>query len=532
MKKKLSQLIKHIQVLSVKYITNLEKEHSDPIISSLTFDSRSVKNGSLFFALPGVHVHGNSFIEQSIKAGAVAVIYQDEIPQKAEKILEKNNIPAIQVASARFAMSPIADAFYDFPSTKLGIIGVTGTEGKSSTVSFIHQLLCSAGKKAGFISTVEYSLGKEIFANPEHQTTPESVIIHEKLYQMLLNGCEYAVIESSSHGLSEKTNRLGNVLFDVAIMMNVTHEHLEFHGSYEQYKYDKANLFRNIENHDHLKLIGGIKTPVPSFGIVNLDDKAADYFAGCTAKQVFGFTTKNTSSCLSNVKQINIANIHENSKGLSFEIESLAKISTKLSGSFNAFNITAAVLAVSGILYKNVIDIALFAKKLEGIKGRMTKIKCSQPFEVIVDYAHTPSSFETIFPPIKNRCKGRVICIFGSGGERDTQKRPIQGGIASKYCDIVILADEDPRNEDPLLLLEDIAAGCKDQNGELLKRNERLFIIPDRKKAVRKAFSMAKKNDIVLLLGKSHENSIIYKDFVMPYDEILEAKKALSELGF
>lgn len=534
MEKKLSSLIKEIEILSIKY------SESDPTISSLVFDSRKVQTGSLFFAWPGTHIHGNTFIARAIENGAAAIVYQDNLPEEATQAFEnasKNGKPvaALQVKSSRFVMAAISASFYDNPSSKMGIIGVTGTEGKSSTVSFIWQLLRLAGKKAGFISTVEYSLGGDALANPEHQTTPEAPIIQEKLYQMVENGCEYAVVESSSHGLSEKLNRLGNVLFDVVAMMNVTHEHLEFHGTWEQYRFDKANLFRSIEKHDHKKLVLGKETTIPSFGIVNLDDKSADYFAGCTTKQVLGFTTKNASSVLSNVKRLEIKNIQENASSLSFDLDNLARIQTSINGFFNSFNITCAILAVSGILEKSTSQIAPLAAELTGIKGRITPVICGQPFEVIVDYAHTPSSFETIFPPIKERCKqsgGRLFSLFGSGGERDTQKRPLQGAIASKYCDFVFLADEDPRGEEPKRLLADIAVGCKDEDGKPLVLNERLFIIPDRKKAIRACFKMAQKNDIILLLGKSHENSIIYKDFVMPYDEISEAKTALAEMGF
>nr|MCR5698821.1 UDP-N-acetylmuramyl-tripeptide synthetase [Treponemataceae bacterium] len=309
-------------------------------------------------------------------------------------------------------------------------------------------------------------------------------------------------------------------------------EHLEFHGTWEQYRFDKANLFRAVEKHDHLKTINGTEISVPSFGIVNLDDKSADYFAGVTTKQVFGYTTRGNSSVLANVKQINIKNIESDISHVSFDLDTLGKFTSPVAGAFNAYNITTAILAVAGILGINATDTKPMTEKLIGIKGRMTPIDCGQPFEVIVDYAHTPSSFETIFPPIRSRCKGRMFCLFGSGGERDTQKRPVQGAIASKWCDIVFLADEDPRGEVPEKLLEDIAAGCVDSEGKALVRGERLFIIPDRKKAIRECFKMAKKDDIVLLLGKSHENSIIYKDYTMPYDEIAEAKSALKEMGF
>ena len=188
----------------------------------------------------------------------------------------------------------------------------------------------------------------------------------------------------------------------------------------------------------------------------------------------------------------------------------------------------ASIIAVSSVTGLSFAEIAQKTSELKPIKGRMTVIEQNQPFEVIIDYAHTPSSFETIFPPIKNRCTGR-IALFGSGGERDLTKRPLQGQIAAKFCDIIVLADEDPRGEDPKTLLQMIAEGAI-REGKIIDEN--LFIIPDRPSAIRKVFSMAQKGDIVLLLGKSHENSIIYKDRIMPYDEITEAKKALSELGY
>ena len=250
MQKSLYQILEPAKIEYPEHYRNIQ-------ITGLAFDSRAVKPGFLFFALPGVHTNGNRFITSALKNGAKAVIYQDELPAE----LETAEAAFLHVKDSRFVMAAVADAFYDFPSKKLVIYGVTGTEGKSSTVSFIWQLLRKAGKKCGFISTVEYSLGGEALPNPEHQTTPEAPIICEKLYEMIQNGCTHAVVESSSHGLSVRTNRLGSVLFDEVAFMNVTHEHLEFHGTLEQYKFDKANLFRALDKHDHKKLLCGNKEP-------------------------------------------------------------------------------------------------------------------------------------------------------------------------------------------------------------------------------------------------------------------------------
>lgn len=553
MEKKLSQLVNALNI----ELTSVDR---DPVITDLCFDSRSVTSGSLFFALPGTHVHGNTFITDAINRGALAVVYQDELPVEAVKTAKSQQTAPvfIKVQDARFAMSPIAAAFYDNPSSKLAVIGVTGTEGKSSTVSFIWQLLRLMGKKAGFFSTVQYSLGGDAIANPEHQTTPEAPIVQRQLYQMVQAGCHYAVVESSSHGLSVRTNRLGNVLFDCAVWMNVTHEHLEFHGTFEQYRHDKANLFRALDTHNHEKLIDGQKVTIPAFGVINLEDPSAEYFVKSTKYPVYGFTTRGAAGrgqgfLNSNPPRIPylLADKIAGSKGISFELEGSGKligtvgvgsigtvgvgsgtiaVESPVSGAFNVYNITAALLTVSQITQLPIQEVAGKTQFLEPITGRMTPICQGQPFEVIVDYAHTPSSFETIFPPLKKRVTGRLIALFGSGGERDIKKRPEQGKIAAHWCDMVFLADEDPRGEDPQTLLEMIAQGARTEGK--VSEETGLYLIPNRQEAIRKAFSLAREGDIVLLLGKAHENSIIYKDYIMPYDEIKEAQNALAEIGF
>lgn len=552
-------------------------------ISSLVFDSREVSKDSLYFALPGTHINGNEFIPQAIEKGASAIVFQGEFSKElslkiakavakrhledaiaGEKIKEGIKVAFIKVVDARFSMAPLSDCFYDYPSKQLAVIGVTGTEGKSSTVSFIWQLLRLCGKKAGFISTVEYSFGGEALANPQHQTTPEAPIINHHLYEMIQNGCEYAVVESSSHGLSKKTNRLGSILFDCGVFMNVTLEHLEFHKNFETYRDDKANLFRALDEHDHIKNIGGKERKINSVGIVNLEDPSFAYFMACTKKPVIGYTTfgmagkaagEKGSDAIAlpkipdHMRYLKATNIAAARFGLDFSLETDGlsaavseyddpvlprqkkhlKVMAKLPGAFNAYNIMASIIAVSSVTGMSFEEVSAKVSELVPVKGRMTVIEQNQPFELIVDYAHTPSSFETIFPPVRKRCSGRIFAVFGSGGERDLTKRPLQGAIAARFCDFVVLADEDPRGEDPVELLKMIGEGAQKEG---MKEGENLFIIHDRKEAIRFVLSKAQKGDIVLLLGKSHENSIIYKDFVMPYDEIAEAKLALAELGY
>ena len=582
MTKTLSQLLPSIKntVTSADGVQILDLQEINKIpISNLVFDSRDVSENSLFFALPGTHTDGNNFIAKAIENGANAVVYQGEFSseqqQEIAKAIIKRTIdnalsqertkfaPAlIKVEDSRVAMAPLSACFYDNPSERLIVIGVTGTEGKSSTVSFIWQLLRACGEKAGFISTVEYSFGDDAMPNPQHQTTPEAPIIQHHLNQMLENGCKYAVIETSSHGLSAKLNRCGNILFDCGVFMNVTLEHLEFHKNFETYRSDKANLFRALDKHNHIKKIAGTETSINSIGIVNLEDESAKYFIDSTKHKVYGFTTEGKAGKAAaevganavplpeipkNLRFMTAKNIASATYGLTFDVDadgenslypqnfdpvlprtnSHFSVKASLPGAFNAYNLMASIIAVSSVTGISFEEIAQKIPQLSPIKGRMTVIDEGQDFEVIVDYAHTPSSFETIFPPLKKRCSGRIFALFGSGGERDLTKRPLQGQIAAKFCDIIILTDEDPRGEDSVELLKMIADGAI-REGKIMDEN--LFITPDRPKAIRQAFSMAKKGDIVLLLGKSHENSIIYKNYVMPYDEISEAKKALQEL--
>jgi len=504
---------------------------TDSPVTGIEYDSRKVKNGNLFFALPGLHTDGSLYIDDAIKNGASVIVHE------SENIEKKNGITYLKADSSRFAMSPVSAAFYGNPSHRMLVTGVTGTEGKSTTVFLIWQLLTLMGKKAGFFSTVQQCFGSEVRFNSEHQTTPEAPVVQRFLSEMADNGCEFAIVEASSHGLSKLTNRLGDVDFSSAVLTNVTHEHLEFHGTWEQYRDDKANLFRALDNYNR----GSSSASFEPFGVINADDKSCGYFASTTRHKTFTFSAAGADANLvleaiesgasGNWYMVFIPALNER-----FEIRDT------LPGSFNARNVLASLLVVSGLLKLPVKEIAQFVKRLKPVRGRMTAISRGQPFEVVVDYAHTPSSFMTIFPPLRSRLDktgGRIISLFGSAGERDTQKRAEQGKIAADYSDIIIATDEDPRGENSMDILEEIAKGIEnrisDSNTERHKSfvcGENLFLIPDRLSAIRKSFSLAGKGDLVLLLGKGHENSIIYKDHVMDFDEITEAEKALGEMGY
>ncbi|GHU31793.1 UDP-N-acetylmuramyl-tripeptide synthetase [Spirochaetia bacterium] len=494
----------------IGFTENIPKDR-DPVVTGIEYDSRKVRPGNLYCALTGLHTDGHHFIDAALSHGASVIVHQHAIPVH-------DGIVSIKVQDSRFALSPVSASFYDFPSQSMTLIGVTGTEGKSTTVSLVHQLLCAAGKTAGFISTVQHGDGTTIVENPEHQTTPEASTIQRMLAVMRDNCCEYVVLEASSHGLSPRTNRLGDVAFDVGIMTNVAHEHLEFHGTWEQYRHDKANLFRSLDNCNHQKRMN----PAESFGVLNADDKSAGYFADATGKPVYRFSVQGKPA------DIRLLNLESGMTGNRYTVscsgsDKYLSFEDHLPGAFNAGNVLAALLTVSKSTGIGIHDLVPFVQRLKPVCGRMTRIDHGQPFEVIVDYAHTPSSFAALFPALRKRITGNIISVFGSPGDRDTQKRPEQGKIAARFSDYILLTDEDPRGESSMDILQDIAAGCPDAN---------LLFIPDRPSAIRKAFSMAKVDDLVLLLGKGHENTIIYNDYVMPFNEIAEAKKALSEMGF
>jgi UDP-N-acetylmuramoyl-L-alanyl-D-glutamate--2,6-diaminopimelate ligase len=506
---------------------------ADPLVTGLAYDSREVKPGYLFFALPGLHTDGHRYIADAAAKGAAVIVHQADISGLPPDLV------CAQVKNSRFAMSPVSAAFYGFPSRALAVAGVTGTEGKSTTVYLIFQLLRLLGKRAGFISTVQHCTGGEVEWNSEHQTTPEATTVQRLLWEMAEQGCEYAVIEASSHGLSEKTNRLGDIFFRAAVFTNVAHEHLEFHGTWEQYRDDKANLFRALDR--YAQQGGAAGEP---FGVINVDDKSAAYFStasgNAAGRRILRFSAKGKDADLS------LRAFESGAYGNWYDVfiagdQDSIDIRDRLPGAFNAGNLFAALLTVSGLTGIPARQIAPLAARLTPVRGRMTAVVKGQPFELVVDYAHTPSSFQAIFPPLRKRLDrsgGRIISLFGSAGERDTQKRSEQGRIAAAYSDIIVLADEDPRGEKPLDILEEIAQGCETDQGRIadqgatFRRGENLFLIPDRPAAIRKALSLAKAGDLVLLLGKGHENSIIYADRTLPFDEIGEAEKALGEMGY
>ncbi|MBN2050002.1 MAG: UDP-N-acetylmuramoyl-L-alanyl-D-glutamate--2,6-diaminopimelate ligase [Spirochaetales bacterium] len=481
----------------------------DPVIRGIVYDSRKAFPGCLFAALPGLHTDGSLYIRRAAEQGALAALCaelpEDPIP----------GLACILSQDPREDLSRLSAAFYDQPSEELIITGVTGTDGKSTTVYLLYQLLNALGLKTGMLSTVMIDTGSGLVPNPFRQSTPEAPEVQRILREMRDSGLTHAVVEATSHGLSPRTARLADVRFCAGVMTNVTHEHLEFHGSFEQYRDDKANLFRKVS-----------ESAFPgSFAVLNAGDKSSEYFRSVAS-------VPHVSYGLTSAKADLWAEIlNESLEGIDFRVhspgEGTVDAQINLPGTFNVENTLAALSAALELTGAEIAEIAPLLPGLKPVTGRMVPVAAGQSFTVMVDYAHTPASFSRLLPRMKASTPGRLICVFGSAGERDREKRAIQGRIAGEHCDIIVLADEDPRGEDPAAILEDIASGCPDR-----RRGEDLFLINDRTEALRFAFRTAGAGDTVLLLGKGHETSIIYAGGPVPWYEETKALEVLKELGF
>lgn len=483
----------------------------DVPVTGIVYDSRDAERGSLFVAMGGVHTDGARYIQDAARRGAIAVLHGPGTVAVAE------GFTAVQVDNPRTALSPIAAAFYGHPSREICVIGVTGTDGKSSTVWFIDQLLTMAGRRSGFLSTVSFKTSDTIEKNPFRQSTPEASEIHSMLRGMVDIGKEFSIVEATSHGLSARMNRLGDVQFDAAVLTNVTHEHLEFHGSFEQYRSDKANLFRALSPTAEKKVRS------PRFAVVNADDPSAAYFRAAAAVPVYDYSIHASADLAACAVRSDIAGT---TCALRFGgREAGARIN--IPGPFWVENSTAACLTVAKILDIDPLSLTPLLGRLTSVPGRMDYVSLGQPFAVIVDYAHTPGAFGKLFPWVRAHTPGRVTAVFGSAGERDPAKRPMQGKVAAELCDVLVITEEDRRGEDTMAIIEQIEAGCTGKS-----RGEDLFLVPDRREAIRLAVSRAHPGDTVLLLGKGHEGSIIGPSGPAPWDERAEAEKALRALGY
>ncbi len=488
---------------------------TDLDIAGLSYDSRKVEPGYLFVAIRGVHVDGHDFIPQALERGAVAVVAEAGRPLDLPVTL-------VQVPDPHAALADLAATFYGHPARELLVVGVTGTDGKTTTCFLTSSVLEAAGYTTALLGTVDFKIGPRRWANKTRQTSPEALETQAFLREAVESGCTAAVLESSSHGLA--LNRLEHCEYDVAVLTNVTHEHLDLHGTVEAYRLAKARLFEMLGEARKVGPEGALR-PGRGIGVVNLDDPNASLYTARTPGPVWTYAVRNPEA------RVRAREIVLRPEGTSFLLEGPAgsfPVHLHLPGAFNVYNALAAA-GVGLALGASAEAVVEGLAAVKGVTGRMQRVDEGQPFTVLVDYAHTPEAFETVMGMLRPVVRGRMIAVFGSAGERDRKKRPMQGEIAARYCELLFITDEDPRREDREAILWEIAAGAE----RLGKRAGRdFFCIADRREAIRAALEYAQPGDLVLLLGKGHEGCIFYADHALPWDEAGVAREVLREMGY
>ena len=492
---------------------------ADVAIHGVTEDSRTVVPGTLFVAVPGFHVDGHEFVERAQAAGAAAAIVEHPVPGL--------RLPQLVVGQARPALARAAAWWYGDPSHELGTIGVTGTDGKTTTCFLAVAALESAGISTGLTGTVETKIGAVRERHEAHVTTPGAVEMQAMLRAMAVGGNAAAVVETTSHAL--ELDRVLDVAYDVAILTNLTHEHLELHGSFERYRAAKVRLFERLGAGP-----GNPPTVVgdrvwPKAAIVNRDDPSAPWFEAAARAAGARVVTYGTDPAA----DVRVTGIEENARRLRVRYAGASGpgiLELRLAGRFNAHN-ALAVVALGDVLGLDAERVRAGLEAVRGVPGRMERIDAGQPFGVIVDYAHSPASLQgvlDILAPVAAADGGGLIAVFGSGGERDTAKRAAMGRIAGERCRLVVATDEDPRGEDRLAIIDAIVGGAEASGRH---RGRDVLAVPDRRAAIGEAFGRARPGDIVLLAGKGHEPSILYPDGPMPWDEAGVAREVLAAMG-
>jgi len=487
-------------------------------IGGVTHDSRDIRPGSLFVAVPGLRADGHEFVAAAAAAGAAAALVERAIPDVA--------LPQLVVRDTRGALATAAAWWYGDPSHDLAVVGITGTDGKTTTSFLAVAALESAGIRTGMTGTAATRIGSTQAANEAHATTPEAPALQRALRAMALAGDAVAVIETTSHGLA--LARVDEIAYDIAILTNLTHEHLELHGTWQAYRGAKLRLFEKLARRDQPSRPK--PTAWPRTGIVNADDPSAGAFIGVAQEAGARVLTYGTDPAA----DIRATRVEEDRHRLRIAYDApsgAATVDLQLVGRFNAHN-ALAVVALGEAIGLDPATVREGLASVSVIPGRMERIDLGQPFGLIVDFAHSPASLQTVLDllaPLAASSGGGVIAVFGSAGERDTAKRPLMGRIAGERARIVVVTDEDPRGEDRNAILDAIARGAE-ASGK--RRDHDLLVIADRRAAIEAAIERARPGDIVLLAGKGHEQAIIGPDGPLPWNEREEAELALHRAGY
>lgn len=476
-------------------------------ITALTADSRQVQPGALFVAVEGSNFDGHQFLDDAAERGAVLAIGEWPIAELA--------IPYIQVKNSRALLANAAAAWHGYPSKSLVLIGVTGTDGKTTTANLLYHILHTAGFATGMITTVNAIIGDRTIDTGLHVTTPDPLEIQALLAQMVRAGMTHCVLEATSHGLAQ--HRVGGCEFDIAVVTNITHEHLDYHGSYAAYREAKGKLFSELTLHPR-KQHGPEKS-----AILNMEDTSLAYLRSMTEARQFTYGRRSDAD-------VYATDIHSAAEGLQFvarQAQQETMITSPLIGSYNVDNCLAAFTATVKALEMSPEVAAQGISKLEGVPGRMEIIDLGQPFTAMVDFAHTPNALRRSLETSRELTRGRVIAVFGSAGLRDREKRRMMAEVSASLADLTVLTAEDPRTEALDSILHEMAQGAAAKGAQ---EGETFWCIPDRGEAIRFAVRKAEPGDLVISCGKGHEQSMCFGEIEYDWDDRTALRAALAEL--
>ena len=473
---KLNKVIKGIEVLAAE--GSLDRE-----IGKLTFDSRQCEPGSLFVAVPGTEVDGHAFIGKAVAAGATAVIYQNGTP--AEDFA--GDVSWIRVADSRRALALAADNWYDHPSGKLALVGITGTNGKTTTVTLLYNLFTRMGWCCGLLSTIaNYIDGERV---PASHTTPDPIELNGLLARMVEKGCAYCFMEVSSHSVDQE--RIAGLEFRGALCSNLTHDHLDYHKTFAAYRDCKKRFFDTL--------------PETAFALVNVDDRNGEVMVQNTRAQVRTFACRRMADFRCKI-------VEESLEGMLVSIDG-TQVWTRFIGAHNASNLLA-VYGTAVLLGAKPEEVLVKMSALGPVAGRLDFLRGGDDLTAVVDYSHTPDALENALRTLRETARDRtLVCVFGCGGNRDRTKRPEMGAIAARYADRVVVTSDNPRHEDPEEIIREIRAGM-----DVAARARSLFIT-DRRQAIRTALTTAPKGAVILVAGKGHEDYQIIGDTKIHFDD-------------
>ncbi len=486
--KTLNDILKNVQVEKISGSTDIP-------INNISLDSRTITPNSVFFAVKGHNIDGYKFIPNAIKAGATAIVASQEIPQE----LHQGKACCVMVQDMQETMGIMASNLYDNPTSKIKLIGVTGTNGKTTIATLLYKLFNNLGKKAGLISTIANYIAQEKI--PTQNTTPDIITFNKLLDKMIAQGCEYCFAEVSSHAIDQR--RIEQLSFKGVVFTNITHDHLDYHKTFKNYLYAKKRLFDNL--------------PKDAFALVNLDDKNSKIMLqNCNARKYY-YAIKQPATFQTKI-------IEKTFDGMKLQIEN-QEFWTLLTGNFNAQNITA-LFATAKILDIPSIEILKTISTLKPIDGRLDTINLAGR-TAIVDYAHTPDALLNVLKTIgeiKNNTQ-KIITVVGAGGDRDKEKRPLLAKIAQQNSDLTILTSDNPRTENPENIINDMKAGISNEN------ENKVISIINRKQAIEQAIKTSQKNDIILIAGKGHETYQETNGVKTHFDDKEIATQILNELN-